>query len=144
MLAGQGAVQAVRDFESRLISASGAGLTTSYAYDGQGRRKLKTVNGATTIFVQDPQGRAVINYAGSGGAIQAWCAFELGPNDALNQMNIATRATHAPDVQELDRRLARHRVPYAPCPPEKKAILLSFIFVELAAKLYLVCGCSAG
>jgi YD repeat-containing protein len=71
LLAGQGAVQAVRDFESRLISASGAGLTTFYAYDGQGRRKSKTVNGATTIFVQDPQGRAVINYAGSGGAIQA-------------------------------------------------------------------------
>jgi len=33
------------DAESRLISASGAGNTASYAYDPQGRRKAKTVNG---------------------------------------------------------------------------------------------------
>jgi RHS repeat-associated protein len=89
------------DSVSRLISASGTGLTASYAYDAQGRRKSKTVNGTTTIFVQDPQGRAALDYAGSGGAIQAWYAFGLGPNDALNQMNVAgaTRATYVPDVQ---------------------------------------------
>ena len=85
----------------RLISASGTGLTASYAYDAQWRRKSKTVNGTTTIFVQDPQGRAVIDYTGSGGAIEAWYAFGLGANDALNQMNVAgaTRATYVPDVQ---------------------------------------------
>lgn len=33
------------DTENRLISASGAGNTASYAFDSQGRRKLKTVNG---------------------------------------------------------------------------------------------------
>jgi hypothetical protein len=54
-------------------------------------------------------------------------------------MNIAgaRRATHVPDVPGLDRRLAGRRVPYVLLSPEKKAILLSFIFVELAAKLYL-------
>jgi YD repeat-containing protein len=41
------------DAENRLVSASGAGNTASYAYDAQGRRKSKTVNGATTIFVTD-------------------------------------------------------------------------------------------
>jgi YD repeat-containing protein len=41
------------DAENRLTSASGAGNTASYAYDAQGRRKTKTVNGATTVFVGD-------------------------------------------------------------------------------------------
>jgi RHS repeat-associated protein len=89
------------DAESRLISASGAGNTASYAYDAQGRRKSKTVNGMTTIFVQDPQGRALLDYDGTAGTIQNWYAFGAGPNDVLNQINVAgsTRATYIPDVQ---------------------------------------------
>jgi RHS repeat-associated protein len=73
----------------------------SYAYDGQGRRKSKTVNGATTIFVQDPQGRALLDYDGASGAIQNWYAFGSGPNDVLNQINVtgSTRATTIPEVQ---------------------------------------------
>jgi len=89
------------DAENRLISASGAGNTASYAYDAQGRRKSKTVNGTTTIFVQDPQGRALLDYDGTSGTIQNWYAFGSGPNDVLNQINVAgsTRATYVPDVQ---------------------------------------------
>ncbi|MDR3468688.1 MAG: RHS repeat-associated core domain-containing protein [Xanthobacteraceae bacterium] len=89
------------DAENRLISASGAGNTASYSYDAQGRRKTKTVNGTTTVLVQDPQGRAVMDYDGSSGAIQSWYAFGVGPNDVLNQVNVAgsTRATYIPDVQ---------------------------------------------
>jgi RHS repeat-associated protein len=89
------------DAENRLISASGAGNTAAYAYDAQGRRKSKTVNGTTTIFVQDPQGRALLDYNGASGAIQNWYAFGSGPNDVLNQINVAgsTRATTIPDVQ---------------------------------------------
>jgi len=34
------------DAENRLTSASGPGVAASYAYDPQGRRKSKTVNGA--------------------------------------------------------------------------------------------------
>jgi RHS repeat-associated protein len=89
------------DAENRLISASGAGNTASYAYDAQGRRKSKTVNGTTTIFVQDPQGRALLDYDGTSGTIQNWYAFGSGPNDVLNQINVAgsTRATYVPDIQ---------------------------------------------
>jgi RHS repeat-associated protein len=89
------------DAENRLISASGGGNTAAYAYDAQGRRKSKTVNGTTTIFVQDPQGRALLDYDGASGTIQNWYAFGSGPNDVLNQINIAdsTRATTIPDIQ---------------------------------------------
>ena len=88
------------DAENRLISASGTGLTAGYAYDAQGRRKSKTVNGTTTIFVTDANNREVLEYNGSTGAIQNWYAYALGPNDALNQMNVAagTRATLIPDI----------------------------------------------
>ena len=48
-------------------NSSGAGNTAAYAYDAQGRRKSKTVNGTTTIFVQDPQGRALLDYDGTAG-----------------------------------------------------------------------------
>ena len=46
------------------ISASGTGLTASYAYDAQGRRKSKTVNGTTTIYVTDADNREVLEYNG--------------------------------------------------------------------------------
>jgi YD repeat-containing protein len=44
------------DPESRLISASGAGNTASYAYDAQGRRKSKTVNGDDHLVCAGPAG----------------------------------------------------------------------------------------
>ena len=88
------------DAENRLISASGAGNTASYAYDAQGRRKSKTVNGTTTVTVQDPEARALLDYDGTSGSILSWYAFGLGPNDVLNQVNVAaaTRATFVPDI----------------------------------------------
>jgi RHS repeat-associated protein len=51
--------------------------------------------------VQDPQGRALLDYDGASGTIQNWYAFGSGPNDVLNQINVAgsTRATFMPDVQ---------------------------------------------
>src|SRR5882672_5401006 len=83
------------DAENRLISASGAGNTASYSYDAQGRRKTKTVNGATSVFVTDAGNREVLEYDGTSGAIQRWYAYGLGSNDVLNQMNVVTttRAT---------------------------------------------------
>ena len=77
------------DAENRLISASGAGNTASYTFDAQGRRKTKTVNGATTVFVTDAGNREVLEYDGTSGAIQRWCAYGLGSNDILNQMKVA-------------------------------------------------------
>jgi RHS repeat-associated protein len=89
------------DAENRLTSASATGVAASYAFDGQGRRKLKTVNGTNTVFVTDADNREVLEYDGSSGTILNWYAYGLGPNDVLNQMNGAgtTRATLIPDIQ---------------------------------------------
>jgi RHS repeat-associated protein len=88
------------DSENRLISASGAGNTASYTFDAQGRRKTKTVNGTTTVFVTDTGNREVLEYDGASGAVRRWYAYGLGPNNVLNQMNVvaATRATLVPDI----------------------------------------------
>lgn len=88
------------DSENRLVSANGAGNTATYTFDAQGRRKTKTVNGTTTVFVTDADNREVLEYNGSTGAIQRWYAYGLGPNTVLNQMNVpaATRTTLVPDM----------------------------------------------
>lgn len=89
------------DAENRLTSASGAGNTASYAYNAQGRRKTKTVNGTTTVFVTDADNREVLEYDGTSGAIQRWYAYGLGSNDVLNQTNVVpgTRTALIPDIQ---------------------------------------------
>ena len=94
------------DTESRLISVLSAGTCASpttalasYAYDAQGRRKSRTVAGATTTFITDADNREVVEYTSSG-AVQTWYAFDLGPDAVVSQMNVAsgTRATLIPDV----------------------------------------------
>lgn len=77
------------DAENRLISAVGAGNTAAYTCDAQGRRKTKTVNGTTTVFVTDAGNREVLEYDGASGAILRWYAYGLGSNDVLSQMNVA-------------------------------------------------------
>jgi RHS repeat-associated protein len=75
-------------------------MTASYAFDGLDRRKSKTVNGTTTVFVTDADNREVLEYDSSTGAIQRWYAYGLGPNDVLGQMNVTSgaRSTPVPDV----------------------------------------------
>ena len=87
--------------ENRLTSASGAGNTASYTYDAQGRRKTKSANGTTTVFVTDAANREVLEYDGASGAIQRWYAYGLGSNDVLNQTNVVagTRVGFIPDIQ---------------------------------------------
>jgi YD repeat-containing protein len=68
------------DAENRLTSASGASNTASCTYDAQGRRKTKTVNGTTTVFVTDAGNREVLEYDGTSGAILRWYAYGLGSN----------------------------------------------------------------
>jgi RHS repeat-associated protein len=77
-----------------------ANHTASYAFDAQGRRKTKTVNGTTTVFVTDAANREVLEYDGASGAVLRWYAYGLGSNDVLDQMNVAaaTRATFVPDI----------------------------------------------
>ena len=73
----------------------------AYAFDAQGRRKLKTVGAATTIYVTDADNREVLEYDGSSGQIERWYAYGLGPTAVLNQMNVAagTRETMIPDIR---------------------------------------------
>ena len=53
------------------------------------------VGATTTNYVTDADNREVLEYKGTSGALQAWYAFGLGPDEVLNQMNVAgaTRAT---------------------------------------------------
>jgi RHS repeat-associated protein len=89
------------DPENRLITASGAGNSASYAFDSQGRRKSKTVNGASTFYVTDADNREVLEYDGTSGQLQRLYTYGPGLNDVLNSHNIpaATRVSFIPDVQ---------------------------------------------
>ncbi len=90
------------DAESRLAGVSqGGSAVAAYAFDAQGRRKLKTVGAATTIYVTDADNREVLEYDGSSGQVQHWYAYGLDPTAVLNQMNVAagTRETMIPDIQ---------------------------------------------
>jgi RHS repeat-associated protein len=58
------------------------------------------VNGATTVTVTDADNRAVLEYAGSSGALLRWYAYGAGSNDVLSQVTIGgARATMIPDIQ---------------------------------------------
>jgi RHS repeat-associated protein len=94
------------DVESRLTSILSGGTcaaptttVATYAYDGQGRRKSKTVGAATTYYTTDADNREVLEYSGTG-ALQNWYSYALGPDAVLNQMNGAgtARATLIPDI----------------------------------------------
>ncbi|WP_395714457.1 RHS repeat-associated core domain-containing protein, partial [Reyranella sp.] len=100
-LTGDGTYTYGYDAENRLVSATGAGNIASYAYDGRGWRKRRTVNGTTTISVTDADNREVLEYDGSNGAILRWYAYGVGPNDVLNQTNVpgGTRSVFLPDIQ---------------------------------------------
>jgi RHS repeat-associated protein len=88
------------DAENRLTSAVASGNINSYAHDAQGRRKTRTVNGTTTVTVTDADNRAVLEYAGSSGALLRWYAYGTGSNDVLSQVTIGgARATMVPDIQ---------------------------------------------
>jgi len=90
------------DAESRLTAITqGATRGATYAYDAQGRRKSKTVGSATTLYVTDADNREVLEYNGTGGALQAWYAFGPGPDAVLNPMNVtaASRQTMIPDIR---------------------------------------------
>ena len=55
----------------------------------------------TTLYVTDADNREALEYDGTFGAPQRWYAFGQGPDDVLNQMNVAagTRETMIPDIQ---------------------------------------------
>ncbi len=88
------------DAENRLVSASGSGNTVAYAFDGRGRRKARTVNGSTTLFVTGADNREVLDYDGTTGTLLRWYPYGLGPNAVLSQISIAagTGDTLIPDL----------------------------------------------
>jgi RHS repeat-associated protein len=107
-LANDGPYSYCYDAESRLTEILSAGtcaspttIVASYAYDAQGRRKIKTVGSTTTIYVTDADNREVLEYDGTSGAVGNWYAYGLGPNAVLNQTNGAgtDRQTMIPDIQ---------------------------------------------
>lgn len=71
----------IYDFENRLTSVTGPGLTATYAYDGFGRRVKQTVNGVVTYFLHD--GDQVIEEWGSGGVLQATYTYGSGIDENL-------------------------------------------------------------
>ena len=87
-LTGDGTYTYGYDAENRMVTANGAGNSSTYTYDGRGWRKSRTVNGSVTISVTDTDNREVLEYDGSSGAILRWYAYGLGPNDVLNQMDV--------------------------------------------------------
>lgn len=92
------------DAENRLISATKAGMSATYAFDARGRRKSKSVavgaSTTTTVFVTDADNREVLEYDGSSGTILRWYTYALGPNDVLAQAEVGagTRVAPIPDL----------------------------------------------
>ena len=88
------------DPENRLVSATGGGNTAAYAFDPRGRRKVRTVNGTTTVTITGADNRELLDYDGATGQILRWYAYGAGPNAVLNQMNVGagTRDTLLPDL----------------------------------------------
>ena len=89
------------DAENRLTGITGGGLTASYTYDSRGRRKSRTVNGTTTIYVTDLADRVVLEYDGSTGAPLAWTAQGPGLDAPLARIDLSggTRTGLIPDIQ---------------------------------------------
>ena len=99
-LTSDGTATLTYDSENRLVGATSGGNTAAYAFDARGRRKLRTVNGTTTITVTGADDRALLDYDGTTGAVLRWYATGPGPNAVLGQMNVAagTRDTLLPDT----------------------------------------------
>jgi len=99
------------DSESRLKSidqlsglgncASSTSNISDYAYDAQGRRKLKAVGAAVTAFVTGADGREILEYDGNTGAVTRWFGFGAGRDEAVSQVNLVggNRTTLIPDIQ---------------------------------------------
>ena len=89
------------DPENRLVSASGPGLTASYAYDATGHRKSRTVNGGTTLLVGDGGGPDLLEYDGTSGQLLARTLAGPGANEPVGRLDLVagSRTTFVPDIQ---------------------------------------------
>ena len=58
--------------DGHILTATGPGLVASTRYDPFGRRYSKTVNGVTTVYDDDPEGRVIADYDGSGHVLRLY------------------------------------------------------------------------
>jgi RHS repeat-associated protein len=65
-----GGIVLTYDDAGRMISATKSGVAATYKVNALGRRVQKTVNGSSTYFVYDGEGRLVGEYGGAGVLIQ--------------------------------------------------------------------------
>jgi RHS repeat-associated protein len=81
------------DTENQLLSASSTTLetTASYAYDPQGRRKSKTVNGTTTNYLSAGN-QEIAEYDGSGTLLRRY-VYGLGLDEPLATVDAAANHT---------------------------------------------------
>jgi RHS repeat-associated protein len=97
------------DAENRQSSTNGGG--TTYGYDGESRRVLKTVEGVTTFFVYDAQGRLAAEYAGQSPAMGTRFLTQdpLGSVRVVTDANMTVVARHDyfPFGEEIPKTLGR-------------------------------------
>ena len=67
------------DDTNRLIRFSGTGILADYAFNGQGERVGKTVNGVTTRFRYGPDGQLLGEYDETGRTIREYIHLEGQP-----------------------------------------------------------------
>ncbi len=81
--------------DGHILTATGPGLVASTRYDPFGRRYSKTVNGVTTVYDDDPEGRVIADYDGSGHVLRLYGylgkatapAVVMTPTGAMNGDN---------------------------------------------------------
>ena len=105
----------------RMVSATKAGVTTTYALNGLGQRVRKTTSGSSTYFVYDEAGHLLGEYDASGSLIQetVWLGdipvATLRPNGGggVNVFYVHTDHLNTPrrvSYMEIGRASCRERV----------------------------------
>src|SRR5215471_3949977 len=94
---GHGASYTAYDAENYMTACTVSGISSSYAYDGNERRVMKTVGtAAPTIFVYDVGGKLVAEYAGqaTNGGTSYLTTDHLGSTRVVTDSSAATVARH--------------------------------------------------
>jgi RHS repeat-associated protein len=100
-----GANEIVYDSENHQTSYTKSAATTSYSYDGDGRRVRKTDTTGTTVFVYNPGGQVIAEYGGpsTNGGISYLTTDHLGSTRVVanSQGNVIARHDYLPFGEEI-------------------------------------------
>jgi len=88
-----GGYTSVWDSEERLFSSSINGVTTSYAYDGDGHRVLKQSPAATTVYLYDAFGELAAEYS-TASTVNPDCVTCYLSTDHLGSTRLVTDGGH--------------------------------------------------